>query len=138
VPGSNRRRKPRRIPGERYDTTAYARAIADGCAAAFPPPESLVRQRVPAHGRKQKSQRWETVQEWRDRLGGKQWDELIAWRQAHRWHPHQLRHTAGSRLRREFGLEAAQVILGHRNVKVTELYAEANVEAAKRIMGKVG
>ncbi|MHC4214196.1 MAG: tyrosine-type recombinase/integrase [Planctomycetota bacterium] len=29
------------------------------------------------------------------------------------WHPHQLRHNAATRLRAEFGLEAAQLILGH-------------------------
>ncbi len=29
------------------------------------------------------------------------------------WHPHRLRHTAATRIRREFGLEAARAILGH-------------------------
>lgn len=43
-----------------------------------------------------------------------------------------------ARLRREYGLEAAQVILGHKTLKVTELYAEKNVEAAQRIMAQVG
>jgi integrase len=61
-----------------------------------------------------------------------------AWSVAHVWHPHQLRHTAATRLRREFGLEAAQVILGHKTLKVTEIYAEKNVEAAQRIMATAG
>jgi integrase len=42
------------------------------------------------------------------------------------WHPHQLRHSCGTRLRREYGLDIAQVILGHRNAAVTEIYAEAD------------
>jgi len=54
------------------------------------------------------------------------------------WHPHQLRHTAGTRIREEFGVEAASVILGHKNIRETELYAEKNVKAARRIMSEVG
>lgn len=61
-----------------------------------------------------------------------------AWRKLHVWHPHQLRHNAATRLRREYGLEAAQVILGHKTLSVTELYAEKNVEAARRIMNEAG
>jgi integrase len=55
-----------------------------------------------------------------------------------RWHPHRLRHNAATFLRRTYGLEAAQVILGHKTLSVTEIYAEKNVEAAKRIMAEVG
>ena len=117
----------------------YYRAVADGCDGANPPPPDLARQRVPARGRKAKrSTRWETRAEWKARLGPERWAELLAWREEHRWHPHQLRHAAGSRLRKEFGVEAAQVILGHKTLSVTELYAEKNVEAARRIMAAVG
>jgi integrase len=55
-----------------------------------------------------------------------------------RWHPHRLRHNAATFLRRQYGLEAAQLILGHKTLSVTEIYAEKNVEAAKRIMAEVG
>jgi integrase len=54
------------------------------------------------------------------------------------WHPHQLRHTAATELRKTHGLEAAQVILGHRTLTVTQVYAEKNVEAAMKIMTAVG
>jgi len=43
-----------------------------------------------------------------------------------RWHPHQLRHNAATQLRKEYGLEAAQVILGHKTITVTQVYAEKN------------
>ncbi len=55
-----------------------------------------------------------------------------------RWHPHQLRHTAATMLRKEYGLEAAQVILGHKTLTITQIYAEKNIEAARSIMAKVG
>ena len=40
------------------------------------------------------------------------------------WHPHQLRHTHATEVRRRFGLEAAQVGVGHSQARVTEVYAE--------------
>ena len=61
-----------------------------------------------------------------------------AWRAAHVWAPNQLRHNAGTRLRKEYGLEAAQVILGHKTLAVTQVYAEKNVAAAQKIMAEVG
>jgi integrase len=49
------------------------------------------------------------------------------------WHPHQLRHAAATRLRKEHGLEAARVVLGHAGAAVTELYAEIDHEKARRV-----
>jgi hypothetical protein len=43
--------------------------------------------------------------EWRARLGHKKCAELTKWREEHRWHPHQLRHNAAARLRKQYGLE---------------------------------
>jgi integrase len=36
VPGSNRRRRPSKQPGDRYDVASYRRAITRGCDLAFP------------------------------------------------------------------------------------------------------
>lgn len=55
-----------------------------------------------------------------------------------KWTPHQLRHNAGTNVRREFGLDAAQVILGHSKASTTELYAEADKHKAREIMMKIG
>jgi integrase len=55
-----------------------------------------------------------------------------------RWHPNQLRHTAATELRKSHGLEAAQVILGHKTLTVTQVYAERNVQQAMRVMAAVG
>lgn len=126
VPGSNRRKKPKRVPGERYDVGSYHRAITRGCDHAFPPPPPLVQ----AVG--------ETREKWRRRLTDAQKEELKRWRKAHCWHPHRLRHTAATELRRRFGIEAARVILGHRSAAITEVYAEADVRKAAEVMAQVG
>ena len=54
------------------------------------------------------------------------------------WGPNRLRHNAATFLRKEFGLEAARVILGHTSSAVTEIYAEMDQKKAAEIMGAVG
>lgn len=55
-----------------------------------------------------------------------------------RWNPHQLRHNRATELRREYGLEVARIILGHKTAVVTQLYAEADQTRAVEVMGKIG
>jgi integrase len=54
------------------------------------------------------------------------------------WHPNQLRHTYASEIRRDHGLEAAQVLLGHSQANVTEIYAERNLNLAVKVAAEVG
>jgi integrase len=54
------------------------------------------------------------------------------------WHPHQLRHTRGTEIRKEAGLEAAQVILGHQSANVTQVYAERDRDLAIRTAKRMG
>ena len=54
------------------------------------------------------------------------------------WHPHQLRHTAGTKVRRELGREAARAFLGHRNPKVTDDYAEIDMTLAQKAALRLG
>jgi len=49
------------------------------------------------------------------------------------WHPNQLRHTRGTEVRRDHGIEAAQVVLGHARADVTQVYAEKNLQKAVEI-----
>ena len=53
------------------------------------------------------------------------------------WSPNQLRHSVATDMRAQFGLDAAQAILGHSSIGVTQVYAEANhakgIEVARRI-----
>ena len=65
-------------------------------------------------------------------------EQASSWRKEWCWHPHQLRHNAGTELRREFGIEAARLILGHSSAAITEIYAEIDRDQAKLIAGKVG
>ena len=41
-------------------------------------------------------------------------------------------------IRKQFGLEAAQAILGHANADVTQIYAERDLGLAERVMREVG
>jgi integrase len=52
--------------------------------------------------------------------------------------PNQIRHSYATRIRREFGLEAAQVLLGHSKVDVTQIYAERNEALARDVAAKIG
>jgi integrase len=55
-----------------------------------------------------------------------------------RWSPNQLRHLAATEIRKQFGLEAAQIILGHAQADVTQIYAERDSGLAIRIAKEVG
>ena len=54
------------------------------------------------------------------------------------WHPNQLRHTFATTVRRQHGLEAAQVLLGHSRADVTQVYAERDLTLASTVAAKVG
>jgi integrase len=125
---ANRRpkRNPKRAPGESYRITSYDHAVMDACDAAFPPPEPLARQ--PG----------ETKKRWLARIGPEGLAEVKRWQQQHRWHPNQLRHTKGTELRREYGLDAARAVLGHRSPQITEVYAEIDVAKAAQAMERLG
>lgn len=116
-PGTNRRKKPRKRPGERYTTCSYRRAIHNACDKALPHPELRDIRRA--------------------MLTPEQLAELRTWESSQRWSPNQLRHAAATEVRREFGLEAAQIVLGHSNANITQVYAERDLakglEVAKRI-----
>jgi integrase len=54
------------------------------------------------------------------------------------WFPHQLRHSAASVIRRRYGLEASQAVLGHADLGTTQVYAEADQGRARRVMAEIG
>lgn len=118
VPGSNRRRKPRKKPGECYTTCSYRRAIHNACDKAFPHAE-LDGIRPPMLNKEQRV-------------------ELKSWQKSHRWAPNQLRHAAATEVRREFGLEAAQIVLGHSKADVTQVYAERDLAKGLQVAKAIG
>ncbi len=103
-----RARLRERAPQDRYTVDSYRRAIARGCEQAFPVPADL------------------------DEAG------RDAWRREHSWFPHRLRHSAATRVRKEYGLEAARVVLGHSSPQITEVYAEIDGAKAADVMLKIG
>lgn len=107
-PGTNRKRNPQRSAGQRYTTDSYRRAIDRGCDKAFPAPEDS----TPEQARQ--------------------------WKLEHRWAPNRLRHSAATEIRKRFGLEAAQVVLGHSAADVTQIYAERDLAKAAEVIKQVG
>jgi integrase len=117
-PGTNRKRKPKRQPGKFYTTDSYRRAIHRACDKAFPHPEL---------GSKVLSS-----------LTDEQRDDLKRWQSEHRWSPNQLRHAAATEIRSKYGLEAAQVILGHSQANVTQVYAERDLAKGLEVARQIG
>jgi integrase len=54
------------------------------------------------------------------------------------WHPNQLRHSHATKVRMLFGLEAAQVSLGHARADITQVYAEKNLALAEKVALAIG
>lgn len=117
-PGTNRKSKPKRQPGDRYDTNSYRRAIHRACDAAFLHP---------------------TLSELdENELTELMRADLRRWRSEHRWSPNRLRHTAATQIRRHFGIEGAQIALGHASVDVTQVYAERDMAKGFEIARMIG
>ena len=55
-----------------------------------------------------------------------------------KWHPHQLRHTAATEIRKRFGIEATRIILGHEDVRTAQIYAEEDRSRGIEIMRAIG
>jgi len=55
-----------------------------------------------------------------------------------RWSPNRLRHSAATEIRKRFGLEAAQVTLGHASADITQVYAERDNTLAIQVAREVG
>jgi hypothetical protein len=126
MPGSNRRRVPKRTAGDRYNVDAYRRAIHRACDAAFPATGDLARR--PGESAAARCAR----------LIDQQRDELAKWQSDHRWSPNQLRHSAATEIRRRYGLEAASTVLGHAKADVTQIYAERDYALAANVARQIG
>ncbi|MBX3396774.1 MAG: tyrosine-type recombinase/integrase [Phycisphaerae bacterium] len=135
-PGTNRKQKPRRVPREAYDVGSYRRAIDRACVRADRDARAKAGQPKceSCEGRGEI-----TLESKRRRMCktcngvGRSGDVLIP-----RWHPHQLRHSYATRVRKEYGIEAARVMLGHQHVGVTEVYAERDTAVAAVVAQKIG
>ena len=54
------------------------------------------------------------------------------------WTPYRLRHTAATEIRKRYGLESAQVVLGHAQLSVTQVYAARDFEKAAHVIAEIG
>jgi integrase len=111
-----RRAKPKKAPGERYTSRSYAQAVAKAVEAA-----NTAR----------------ACEKCKPLVAAERCDACKAAAIPH-WHPNQLRHTKATEIRREFGLDAARAVLGHRSPKITEVYAEIDSSKAAEVMARLG
>ena len=125
-PGTNRKAKRTKQPSQQYDANSYRQAVHRACDQAFPALPPLCRE--PG----------ESIKSRAARLTMAQAIELKRWQSDQRWSPNQLRHAAATEIRKKFGLEAAQVILGHAAADVTQVYAERDAEKARDVARKIG
>jgi integrase len=115
------KRNPKKAPRDHYTVSTYDQAVAGGCRKAHC-------QTCVACQRRQGEKR----RDWLARV--EQCEGLKPWR----WHPNQLRHSAATEIRREAGLDAARVVLGHRSPQVTEVYAELDLSRAAEVIERLG
>jgi integrase len=119
---NRRKAKPKRQPAECYTKDSYCRAIARACELAFKIPKEL------------RSISAKLADQEKSQLRAK----AATWREQHVWSPNQLRHSVATAIRRKYGIEGAQVCLGHSKADVTQVYAERDFALAERIMREVG
>lgn len=55
-----------------------------------------------------------------------------------RWSPNRLRHAAATAVRSRFGLEAAQIVLGHSSANITQVYAERDNAKGREVAKLIG
>jgi integrase len=105
-----------------YKKSALTRAVTRGCEVLFNMPTHL---RVVSR-----------------KLTAEEREKLLAaaraWRAENVWSPHQIRHSAATKLREAYGIEIASQVLGHSSLPVAEIYAEKNEKEVRRIIGEVG
>jgi integrase len=126
-PGKGNKRRPKRTAGDRYIPCTYRRAVERACdqraMATAPAPIAALEK--------------ETISHWYKRLTGISKEILVEHVRKCRWTPNRLRHAAATEIRQHFGLEAAQVCLGHATADVTQVCAERDlakgIEVARRI-----
>lgn len=131
---SQAQRKPKgRELRDRYTKDSYNRAVARACERAFGMPKEL--RNPERHIRATMSDAKEADRQAElNRLKA----EAAEWRRKHVWSPNQLRHSRATILRERYGVEAAQLVLGHADPGMTLVYAERDFQTAARIMSEVG
>jgi integrase len=112
--------------GTAYTVSGYRQAVERACDRAFPPPAPLAQREE------------ETATAWWVRLSDEQREQVKAWQKEHRWYPNQIRHTFATEARRLFGLEGAQVALGHSKADTTQIYAERDNTLSAKVASQIG
>jgi integrase len=54
------------------------------------------------------------------------------------WSPNQLRHLRAGEVKERFGIEASSAVLGHANIRTTEIYADRKLKIAADVTRQIG
>lgn len=54
------------------------------------------------------------------------------------WSPNRLRHSVATAVRKTFGLEASQVVLGHSSCDVSQVYAQRDSALGRKVAAEIG
>jgi integrase len=136
--GTNRVRRPKRSPGERFDADSDRQAIEYACDRAWPVPDdaaleaAVIAERAKANKGEGELAKLAVVTPDAIRKAGAEW------RREHRWAPNRLRHLFATNARREYGIEAVKILLGHSDLSTSELYAERDAAKAAAVIARIG
>ncbi len=65
-------------------------------------------------------------------------EDAGTWARRHWWSPNQIRHAFATETRAKYGLEAAQVLLGHATANITQVYAERDLAKGAAVAAEIG
>jgi integrase len=126
-------RKPKgRTIRRRYTKDSYNRAVQRACEIAFGMPTEL------RYVDRTVARMKDITEARRSATKEKLNCDAAVWRLKHCWSPNQLRHSRATAIREQYGIEAAQTVLGHADPKVTQIYAERDFAMAAKIMQEIG
>jgi integrase len=115
-------------PGDCYNTNSYGRAVH----------YALVKRNAQLAAEALKPYHVDKLDKIKDKKVLKAATAAVEASQLPNWHPHQLRHTAGTLIRKVGGRDAARAFLGHKESRITDDYAEIDETLAVDMARKIG
>jgi hypothetical protein len=117
--GSNRKNVPQTKPGERYEPKTYRTAVQYAIKRANAAILARLHAEMPGAGKKELAKAFEEAA-------------------VPKWHPHQIRHTAATIIRKRASLDAARAMLGQKSLGMADHYADIDKETCIEAARKLG
>ena len=118
-PGAHVKVNPRKVPGPKYTSGGYGHAVAYAIKRANAAILARLRAEMPNAGKKELAKAFEEAA-------------------VPKWHPHQIRHTAATIIRKRASLDAARAMLGQKSLSMADHYADIDKETCIEAARKLG